>query len=154
MPQLVFNGPGSGAAKGNADTTSIPYSSHATGGVIPAYGLGLVSEHSPGGGRFLRAGPEPITVSPFSPAPITNVVNFPRGGGGNSNAELIAKVEALTEEVKKLREENTKVTIGTSNQQTRAIGKVGEDISESMDSAGKRVEYGLRQASRDQRVRG
>lgn len=36
----------------------------AGGGVIPAGGLGLVSEHAPGGGRFIRAGSEPITVTP------------------------------------------------------------------------------------------
>jgi hypothetical protein len=62
-----------------------------------------------------------------------------RGGGGNSNAELIAEVKALKEEVKKLREENTKVTIGTSNQQTRAIGQIGEDIGEGIDKGARRI---------------
>lgn len=128
---------------------------YATGGVIPPYGLGLVSEHSPGGGRFIQAGADPITVSPFAPqptpAPITNVVNFPRGGGGNSNAELIAEVKALKEEVKKLREENTKVTIGTSNLSNRAIAEQTEELGGKFEEAGKRVAYEIRQQERKQR---
>ena len=46
----------------------------AGGGVIPPGGVALVSEHSPGGGRFVRAGSEPIMVTPNDIAP--------RGGGG------------------------------------------------------------------------
>lgn len=41
----------------------------ADGGVIPPGGLALVSEHSPGGGRFVRAGSEPIMVTPNNIAP-------------------------------------------------------------------------------------
>jgi hypothetical protein len=85
----------------------------------------------------------PTTIeNNFSPppsAPITNVVHFPRGGGRNDNAELIAKVEALTEEVKKLREENTKVTIGTSNQLARGVDKLREDIGENVDKGARRI---------------
>lgn len=50
-----------------ANTRTPPVAQFATGGVIPPHGLALVSEHAPGGGRFLRAGSEPITVTPHSP---------------------------------------------------------------------------------------
>lgn len=46
----------------------------ADGGVIPPGGLALVSEHSPGGGRFVRAGSEPVMVTP-------NDVAARKGGG-------------------------------------------------------------------------
>lgn len=48
----------------------------ADGGVIPPGGLALVSEHSPGGGRIIRAGNEPITVTPN---------NVTQSGGGNTS---------------------------------------------------------------------
>jgi hypothetical protein len=53
----------------------------AAGGVIPAGGVALVSEHSPGGGRFVRAGSEPIMVTPNDIAP--------RSGGGGLTVNLI-----------------------------------------------------------------
>jgi hypothetical protein len=94
---------------------------YATGGVIPAYGLGLVSEHlNP---TFLRAGPEPITVSPFAPA-----LSF-RPGNDNSNAALLAEVRALREEVTQLRKENN----DGLDRQTRMTGAVGEHIREGVD---------------------
>lgn len=55
---------------------SLPVPTFADGGVIPAGGLALVSEHGPGGGRFVRAGNEPIMVTP------NNV------GGGNANVQV------------------------------------------------------------------
>jgi hypothetical protein len=106
----------------------------ATRALTQQYGAGVMD--------LINTGRVPATID-FSSAPsappITNVVHFPRGGGGGSNAELIAEVKALKEEVKKLREENTKVTIGTSNQQTRAIGQIGEDIGEGIDKGARRI---------------
>lgn len=49
----------------------------ADGGVIPPGGLALVSEHSPGGGRLVRAGNEPIMVTP-------NNIQPSRSSGSNS----------------------------------------------------------------------
>lgn len=60
----------------NFGTSSFVGPQLADGGVIPAGGLALVSEHSPGGGRFVRAGSEPIMVTP-------NDIS-PRSGGGTS----------------------------------------------------------------------
>jgi hypothetical protein len=68
------------------------YGVYADGGVIPPGGLGLVSEHSPGGGRFIRAGAEPITVTPHEPA--------------NDNRALINEVRELRKEVAALRMQN------------------------------------------------
>lgn len=53
---------------GSSEGTVTQLDTFALGGVIPPYGLGLVSEHSPGGGRFLQAGAEPIHVFPGSPS--------------------------------------------------------------------------------------
>lgn len=63
----------------------------ASGGVIPPYGLGLVSEHSPGGGRFVRAGSESITVSPYAPS--------------NDNSSLAAELRELRKQVADLQKE-------------------------------------------------
>jgi hypothetical protein len=92
--------------------------------------------------------------SPPPSAPVTNVVNFPRGGGGNSNAELIAEVKSLKEEVKKLREENTKVTIGTSNQLARGVDKLREDISENVDKGARRIADQSRMNAQQAKQRG
>jgi hypothetical protein len=163
QPKLVFGGKGETAATGSDSASAIPYTSHAMGGVIPAYGLGLVSEHlNP---TFLRAGAEPIIVSPFSPQPSFNDNNFRppvsspnsvpfRGGGGNSNAELVAEVKALRKELEQMRKENNSANLAIANGVPRAIANQTEELGEKIEQGGKRVEYGLRQASRDQRVRG
>ena len=65
----------------NFGTSSFVGPQLADGGVIPAGGLALVSEHSPGGGRFVRAGTEPIMVTPNDIAP--------RGGGGGVTVNLM-----------------------------------------------------------------
>jgi hypothetical protein len=124
--------------------------SHATRALTQKFGSGVMD--------MINMGRVPTMIeNSFSPppsAPITNVVNFPRGGGGNSNAELLAKIDKLTEEVKKLREENTKVTIGTSNQQTRAIGQIGEDIGEGIDKGARRIADQSRMNAQMQKQRG
>lgn len=60
----------------------------ATGGVIPPFGVALVSEHSPGGGRFIQAGAQPITVSPFAPS--------------NDNSAVVAELRELRAQVARL----------------------------------------------------
>lgn len=48
----------------------------ADGGVIPPNGLALVSKHGPGGGRLIRAGNEPITVTPNDIRPASGAGSF------------------------------------------------------------------------------
>jgi hypothetical protein len=74
----VFGGVASGAtfgapSGGIGSYGGVPVPTFAGGGVIQPGGLALVSEHSAGGGRFIRAGREPITVTPYDV-----------GGGGGS----------------------------------------------------------------------
>jgi hypothetical protein len=69
--------PGATNVVGIAGATPVP--TFAEGGVIPAGGLALVSEHSAGGGKFMRAGDEPITVTPG---------NVSSGGGYQDNRQF------------------------------------------------------------------
>lgn len=75
-----------------------------------------------------------------------------RGGAGNSSAELLARIDKLTAEVKALREENTKVTIGTSKDVTRAIRDTSDDQVEATDENGKRVAYAITSAAKDNKA--
>jgi hypothetical protein len=123
--------------------------SRATRSLTQQFGSGVMD--------MINMGRLPNTIeNNFSPpsAPITNVVNFPRGGGGGGNAELIAEVKALKEEVKKLREENTKVTIGTSNQLARGVDKLREDIGENVDKGARRIADQSRMNAQQAKQRG
>jgi hypothetical protein len=91
------------AGDGGGTSVSVPYTAHAMGGVIPAYGLGLVSEHS-NNPRFLRAGPEPITVSPYAPVP-----SFRGSNDNGNNAAILAELRANREELKAVRAELAEV---------------------------------------------
>jgi hypothetical protein len=66
---------------------------YAQGGVIPPGGLGIIAEHSPLGPQLVRAGREPITVSPFGPANDNN---------GAEIRALTAKVDSLERTVSSL----------------------------------------------------
>jgi hypothetical protein len=72
--------------------------------------------------------------------------------GGNSDAGLLARIDRLTDEVKALREENTKVTIGTGNQIVRNVAKLGDDICDAVDSNGKRIASAATQAAKETRA--
>lgn len=76
-------------------------SAFAEGGTIPPFGEALVSEHSPSGGRFLRAGSKPIQVFPGSPA-------------ANDNAALLAEMRGLRYLVAELIEVNSRGHAGTA----------------------------------------
>jgi hypothetical protein len=92
--------PGATNVVGIAGSTPVP--TFAGGGVIPAGGLALVSEHSAGGGKLMRAGDEPITVTPG---------NVSSGGGYTDNRQFhfsapgasdaaIARLERMVAQVK------------------------------------------------------
>jgi hypothetical protein len=93
----------------------------AHGGVIPPHGLALVSEHAPGGGRFMRAGAEAITVTPHSPA--------------NENMPSLI---SLIREVRQLQV----VVMEASERQVRAEVAAAEHLREPLDE--------LRGVARDQ----
>jgi hypothetical protein len=146
MPKLVTPQYENAGGGGGGSSGSIPYTAHASGGVIPPYGLGLVSEHlNP---TFLRAGAEPITVSPFAPQmpfndnrPINVAAPVFRGGGGNSNAELIAEVKALRKELEQLRNENN----GGNAQLSRAVLSGAVHVGEKVDRVAEVEENLLRE---------
>jgi hypothetical protein len=124
--------------------------SRATRALTDRFGSGVMD--------MINTGRVPATIeSNFAgppSAPVTNVVNFPRGGGGNNNAELVAEVKALRKELEQMRKENNSGNVAIANVIPRSIASQTEELGEKIESGGKRVEYGLRQASRDQKVRG
>jgi hypothetical protein len=104
--------------------------SFATGGVIPPFGMALVSEHSPGGGRFIQAGSEPIHVFPGSPS--------------NDNSALASEVRALREEVAAFRRENGVNTMSAA----RHIGEKVEESSDAVADGLGKVAFETRNAAR------
>jgi hypothetical protein len=117
QPILAY---GTNTSAGSDSATPVSYTAHAMGGVIPAHGLGLVSEHSPGGGRFIRAGNEPITVSPFAPAP-----SFRSNDNNRSDPALLAEMREMNKKIERLE--------AALERQTRVTGAVGEHIREGVD---------------------
>jgi hypothetical protein len=142
QPKLVYGGKGELAATGPDANASFPYTAHAMGGVIPAYGLGLVSEHKDP--TFVRAGSEPITVSPF-PAQIPF-----RGSNDNGNSTTLIAV--LMKRIDQLEETLSKATIISGNQVTRAIRDTSDDQVEATDENGKRVAYAITAAAKDNKA--
>lgn len=92
------------------------YGIFAEGGVIPPYGLGLVSEHSPGGGRFVRAGAEPIIVSPFAPS--------------NDNSATAAEQRRTTAAINRLHDRIAQLESRVIAAELASAEHVGEKIGE------------------------
>lgn len=105
------------------------YGTLATGGVIPAGGLALVSEHSAGGGRFVRAGSEPISVFPGAPSndnrPVVDAIDRLNA----RIAQLEARLAAATMEGAKVTREGFDDVLdqqrGWQKQDKRAGGQAG-----------------------------
>jgi hypothetical protein len=93
---------GEGVLAGGAALGQGGIGAMADGGVIPAGGLALVSEHSPGGGKFVRAGSEPITVTPGNVGSGGGDLHFtyaPTITGGSSD-DIRAELQASEARVK------------------------------------------------------
>lgn len=141
QPKLVYGGKGELAATGADNYASIPYQAHASGGVIPAHGLGLVSEHlNP---TWVRAGNEPITVSPF-PAP----QSFRGSNDNGGNAALIAEVRELRNEVVRLQ----KIVMAGDNMNAQATVQSGGAVVDAVETGTKKTGEAMRLAKRDQRA--
>jgi hypothetical protein len=52
-----------------------------------------------------------------------------------------------------MRKENNSANVAIANVIPRSIANQTEELGEKIESGGKRVEFGLRQQSRDQRLR-
>jgi hypothetical protein len=83
----------------------------AQGGTIPPYGMALVSEHSPGGGHFLRAGPEPIQVFPGSPA-------------NDDNKALLERIERALDRL-------ARVAVGVGSEQIDRLDDIKSNLNET-----------------------
>jgi hypothetical protein len=102
------------------------YTAAAKGGVIPPFGLGLVSEHlNP---TWVRAGAEPITVTPN---------NLPRGA--NDNGDVVAELRALRSDLADAKRE-----IAALRQDTR---DGADKVTKSVDGVAEIEDRGWKRAS-------
>jgi hypothetical protein len=118
------------------------FGTYATGGVIPAHGLGLVSEHlNP---TFVRAGSEPITVSPFPAQPSFRGSN----DNGRSDPALLAEIRELNKKIERLEK-----TVATgSNGIIQTTYEAGEKGANASKESGRAVRDEMRMRRRDQRA--
>jgi hypothetical protein len=106
----------------------------ATGGILQAGQLGLVSEHSPGGGRFIRAGAEPIHIFPGSPS--------------NDNSATVAEIRALREQIATLQQ----VIAGSDALTRQSIEKSGDKVADKVDGQTEKLASQERQSNRQRKV--
>jgi hypothetical protein len=115
-----------------AGATTGHTAAYAAGGTIPAFGLGLVSEHlNP---TFLRAGPEPIHVFPGTPS--------------NDNSALLAEVKRLNDKIDRLE----RVVAGSGANIARAVVESGAHVADTVETQTDTLAAQERQSSRQRKV--
>jgi hypothetical protein len=72
-----------------------------------------------------------------------------RGGGGNSNAELLAEVRALRNEVEQLRKENNMGNAAIANTTSNGLKEHGEKLGGKIEASGKRSAFAASQAAKE-----
>jgi hypothetical protein len=101
---------------------------------------------------FNETGRLPFNDNNFRPSvSAPNVVQF-RGGGGNSNAELLAEVRALRKEVEQLRMENNSGNTAIANTTSHGLKEHAEKLGGKIEESGKRNAFAVTQAAQEKRV--
>lgn len=125
------------AAVGTSSANRVLIGTFATGGTLGAGGFGIFGEHHPDGPWLMKAGANPVPITPALPT-----------FASNDNSAMVAELRALRAEVANLQ----RVVAASGNQVTRAVVAASDENVAVTEDAGKRMAFELSRTARDNKV--